>query len=212
MKTIKYPILYSIQPHDKGSAQVGILETTTERKEYSYPYNGNITLVDLPGLGSTKFPDVHTYCKNVKIDDCDAFIIIIAGRLTNNDVSWAKKLLLIKKPFLFVRSKIDQDFHNASKIEPFNEDAFEVEIRQEIKRNLQHIEMENEIRENILLVNNNDPKQWDFPRLTLAISKLFNLHRRECWNLSLQVPTQWTLEQKVRELKGICDLKLYICF
>ena len=137
---------------------------------------------------------------------------MLAGRLTNNDVSWAKKLLSIRKPFLFVRSKIDQDFQNASKKEPFNEDAFEVEIRQEIERNLQHIEMENEIRENILLVNNNDPKQWDFPRLTLAISKLFNFHNRECWNLSLQVPTEWTLEQKVKELKGICDLKLYICF
>lgn len=212
--SVKYSILHSIHPDDHGSAQVGIFETTTERKEYSYQSKGNITLVDLPGLGSSKFPDIQTYCHNIKIRDCDAFLIMIAGRLTNNDISWAKKLLSIKKPFLFVRTKIDEDFRNAKEEVSFDEDAFKLQLREDLKRSLkENIEFpEDKIRDIIFLVNNNDPKQWYFPHLTLAISDLFGFHKRECWILSLQGLTEGILKKKVKELKGICDLKLYISF
>jgi len=41
---------------EKGAAEVGSNETTTHPTEYPHPQNKQLVLVDLPGVGTPKFP------------------------------------------------------------------------------------------------------------------------------------------------------------
>nr|XP_024655591.1 T-cell-specific guanine nucleotide triphosphate-binding protein 1-like [Maylandia zebra] len=45
----------SIGDEDEGAAPTGVVETTSEVTEYLHPNYPNVTLWDLPGIGTTKF-------------------------------------------------------------------------------------------------------------------------------------------------------------
>ena len=78
---------------------------------YAHPNYPNVTLWDLPGVGTTKFP-ADQYLNHVGFETFDFFIIISATRFTENDVKLAREIQRMGKKFYFVRSKIDSDLYN----------------------------------------------------------------------------------------------------
>ncbi|XP_028424284.1 T-cell-specific guanine nucleotide triphosphate-binding protein 1-like [Perca flavescens] len=114
------------------AAPTGVKETTTDVTPYPHPKYSNVTLWDLPGIGTTKFP-ADEYLKLVEFKKFDFFIIISADRFRENDVKLAKEIQKMKKKFYFVRSKIDHNIRDEEETQgsEFNEEETLKEIRED---------------------------------------------------------------------------------
>uniref|UniRef100_A0A3P9DSU8 Interferon-inducible GTPase 5 n=1 Tax=Maylandia zebra TaxID=106582 RepID=A0A3P9DSU8_9CICH len=97
----------SIGDEDEGAAPTGVVETTSEVTEYLHPNYPNVTLWDLPGIGTTKF--LAKEIQKMKKKMFYFFIIVSETHITENDVKLALKIQEMGKKFYFVRSKIDKD-------------------------------------------------------------------------------------------------------
>ena len=184
------------------AAAVGVTETTKEPTVYDHPTNPKIKFWDLPGIGTPKYPDLETYCKEVELEKYHAFLIFTASRFTENDLNLAKKIRSIKKQFFFIRTKIDNDVRSEKRKRSFNERAMLEKIRRDCAENLNDL-LSNE--QDIFLISNHHPPNWDFDRLTQAILEALPLLQRESLTLSLGVLTSLStemLKRKVEVLKG----------
>ncbi|CAF91824.1 unnamed protein product, partial [Tetraodon nigroviridis] len=76
---------------EKEAAPTEVVETTADVKEYPHPDYPNVSLWDLPGIGTTKF-QADKYLKLVGFEKFDFFIIISDARFRENDVKLAKKI------------------------------------------------------------------------------------------------------------------------
>ncbi|XP_035767875.1 uncharacterized protein LOC102786383 [Neolamprologus brichardi] len=97
-----------VSDDEEGAVPTGVKQTTSEVTAYPHPNYSNVTLWDLPGIGTTKFP-ADKYLELVKFEKFDFFIIISDTRFRENDVKLAQEIQKMKKKFYFVRSKIDND-------------------------------------------------------------------------------------------------------
>ena len=82
---------------DELAAKVGQVESTLEPASYTYPDNPNITFMDLPGIGTPKFPNLKIYCKKVKLETYDVFLILTSVRFLEYDLQLAKKINSMNK-------------------------------------------------------------------------------------------------------------------
>ena len=57
---------------DERAAPTGVVETTTKTVPYPHPIYPNVTLWDLPGIGTTKFP-ADQYLEYVEFEKFDFF-------------------------------------------------------------------------------------------------------------------------------------------
>ena len=87
---------------------VGITETTVECVGYSHPNNLNILMWDLSGVGTENFPQ-QSYLEKVNASLFDVFIIMTAGRFTEQDTWLGKVMQERNTPVIFVRTKIGID-------------------------------------------------------------------------------------------------------
>lgn len=125
-------------------------------------------LWDLPGLGEALYPEAKTYYNKLELGKkFHAFLLFTRGVLTVNSQRLATRFSYARKPFLFVRTCIDIDVDNERKTKPetFDESAMTEEIRQSI---LKSLDLDNVSGEQIFLINNLEPKEWDFARLNDA--------------------------------------------
>uniref|UniRef100_A0A3P8Q9Z0 IRG-type G domain-containing protein n=1 Tax=Astatotilapia calliptera TaxID=8154 RepID=A0A3P8Q9Z0_ASTCA len=83
-------------------------DSTSEVAAYKHPDYPNVTLWDLPGIGTPMFP-AEKYLKRVEFRMFYFFIIVSETHITENDVKLALKIQEMGKKFYFVRSKIDND-------------------------------------------------------------------------------------------------------
>lgn len=113
---------------EEGAAATGVVETTVKCKPYPHPHYPSVTLWDLPGIGTTKFP-AKKYLKLVEFKRFDFFIIISSTRFRENDVKLAKELQKMKKNFYFVRSNIDNAIQAEKRKRDFNEESTLEKIR-----------------------------------------------------------------------------------
>ncbi|KAL7380490.1 hypothetical protein ABVT39_018820 [Epinephelus coioides] len=97
-----------IDNRDERAAPTGCVETTSEATPYPHPNYPNVTLWDLPGIGTPNF-SASNYLECVEFEKFDFFIIISADRFRENDVKLAQEIQRMKKKFYFVRSKIDHN-------------------------------------------------------------------------------------------------------
>ncbi|XP_032364628.1 T-cell-specific guanine nucleotide triphosphate-binding protein 2-like, partial [Etheostoma spectabile] len=86
-------------------------ETTKAPTSYPHPNYPNVTLWDLPGIGTTRFP-ADEYLKKVGFERYDVFFILSADRFRENDVKLAEEIQKMGKKFYFVRSKIDYNIRD----------------------------------------------------------------------------------------------------
>lgn len=164
-KTIILDAFFRLHDDDDMAAPVGVTATTLEPTAYDHPTNPKIKLWDLPGIGTTNYPDLETYCKELKLEQFHAFLIFSSSRFTKNDSQLAKEIGSMNKKFFFIRAKIDQDVEAAKRKKTFNEDAVLRKIRSSCSTNLAGL-LRNE--DDIFLISSHYPAKWDFLRLSQA--------------------------------------------
>ncbi|XP_078268001.1 interferon-inducible GTPase 1-like, partial [Rhinoraja longicauda] len=156
-----------LRSRDVGAAEVGMTMTTMEPTGYPHPNLPNVRYWDLPGIGSTRFP-VGSYLKEMQFKKYDFFIIVSAGRFTENDAYLAKEIKRLGKRFYFVRSKIDLDL-NAMRMDrrEFDKVAELEKIRCGCVSRLGKARIPDPI---VFLISSFEEDMYDFPRLMEALA------------------------------------------
>ena len=191
---------------DDDAAAVGPVEMTFEPASYSFPRNPNITLVDLPGIGTPTFPDLVTYCEKVGLETYDTFLILSAVRFTENDLELAKKIISMGKSFFLIRTKIDEDERNENRNRIPDIEAMLEKIRGNLYDYTKGLEI---AQDKIFLISNYYKDKWDFSRLIDAILDQLSTHQKEALTLSLRILSEKVLERKVKILRGTSHLKYF---
>lgn len=167
----------------EDSADVGVVETTIEKRPYQHPKYPKVTLWDLPGTGTPNFlPD--TYLEKVEFAKYDFFIIVSSSRFSYNEAVLAQKIKDVGKKFYFVRTKVDSDLYNVKKTKPtsFKKERVLQQIRDYCLANLSEIGV-SELR--VFLVSNFDMDAFDFPSLEETLLKELPAHKRHVFALLL---------------------------
>lgn len=184
---------------EEHAAPTGVTETTIERVPYPHPKLPQVTIWDLPGIGSTSFPP-ENYLKEMKFAEYDFFVIISATRFKENDAQLAKAIEMMKMNFYFVRTKIDNDIYNEKKSKPraFNKENVLMKIRGDCSKHLKEV-LSSEPP--VFLVSNLDVSDYDFPDLQTKLLRDLPAHKRHAFILSLNSVTETTINLKRDSLK-----------
>lgn len=196
----------SIKRGDKRFAETGVTEVTKVPTPYKYskdPKKPNITLWDCPGIGSATFPNVDHYCRSIKYEKYDVFIILTASMFSENIGNLAQKLRSIKKPFLLARTKIDEarTSEKRDKGKEFNE----AELLERCKEYcLTELKKKNVSFDNgdVFLISSHFSYCWDFPRLTEAIDNRLSSLKRDAFLFSMLALSEDIVKAKVERLTG----------
>uniref|UniRef100_A0A8C5F2D5 IRG-type G domain-containing protein n=1 Tax=Gopherus evgoodei TaxID=1825980 RepID=A0A8C5F2D5_9SAUR len=203
-----------LEDTDKGASETGVNETTMEPTAYPHPTYPNVTIWDLPGIGSPKFePD--TYLKQVQFSRYDFFIIISCTRFTSDDIQLTQEIQRLGKKFFFVRSKVDQDLTNENRY--YDAEGKLKQSNASVKRPHQYSESAilEGIRENciqwlktggggsprVFLVSRLDLGKYDFPKLQETLVDELPSHKRLTLLRSLSNTSKEILEKKKQQLQ-----------
>uniref|UniRef100_A0A3Q2WEV6 IRG-type G domain-containing protein n=1 Tax=Haplochromis burtoni TaxID=8153 RepID=A0A3Q2WEV6_HAPBU len=167
--------LRGMSDDDEGAAPTGVTETTMKVTPYPHPNYPNVTLWDLPGIGTTRFP-ADKYLKLVGFQKFDFFIIISDTRFRENDVKLAQEIQKMKKKFYFVRSKIDNNMRAEGRKKDFNEDEALTKIREYCIKGLQRQGIESP---QVFLVFSFELHLYNFPLLHQTLDRDLPAHKRD---------------------------------
>ncbi|TMS20992.1 Interferon-inducible GTPase 5 [Larimichthys crocea] len=178
-----------IDNKDERAAPTGCVETTLEVTGYPHPNYPNVTLWDLPGVGTMKFP-ADKYLNRVGFEKFDFFIIISATRFTENDVKLALEIQKMKKKFYFVRSKIDNDIRAEERSQrEFSGEQTLAQIRENC---IQGLQKQNIASPQVFLISSFDLHLYDFHLLEETLERELPEHKRNALlfampNISLEI-------------------------
>jgi GTP-binding protein EngB required for normal cell division len=97
--------LRGIHHSDQNAAMEGVTLTTREMASYTFPNNDQITLYDLPGVGTWSHP-IKSYMPDMNFKQFNYVLIVSSERFSENDTLIIKELRRLKMPFYLVRSKM----------------------------------------------------------------------------------------------------------
>ncbi|XP_028404190.1 uncharacterized protein LOC114526864 isoform X1 [Dendronephthya gigantea] len=135
---------------------------TQEPVGYTHPTEQNVEFWDLPGLGTARYPDPQSYYDQLGLaDKYDAFLLFTKTKDSTDCKRLAKRLECTGKPFLLIKTFIDEDVDNekAMKKENFDEETMKEKIRNNL---LEGLKIK---KDAIYLISNEKPFDWDFLRL-----------------------------------------------
>ncbi|XP_027256142.1 interferon-inducible GTPase 1 isoform X2 [Cricetulus griseus] len=191
--------LRGVGHEDEGAAAVGVVETTMKRTPYKHPKIKTLTLWDLPGIGTMKFPP-KDYLEKVKFQEYDFFILVSATHFTKLELDLAKAIRFMKKNYYLVRTKIDVDLENEKKNKPHTFD------RKEILQKMENYYI-NTLKTNgmdapqIFFISNNNLSVCDFPRLMKTLVKDLPNQKRHSFVLSLSNITEAAIDRKHKSMQ-----------
>ncbi|KAF7659092.1 hypothetical protein LDENG_00003350 [Lucifuga dentata] len=191
---------------DEGAAPIGCVETTSEVTPYPHPNYPNVTLWDLPGIGTIKFP-ADKYLEYVGFKKFDFFIIISAERFKENDAKLAKDIQKMKKKFYFVRSKIDHSMCDEKRNQKdFNAEKTLTLIRENCIKGLQDQGVESP---KVFLISSSELHLYDFHLLQETLERELPVHKREALLLAMRITNVQTIKKKKEafeaKIKWSCD-------
>ncbi|KAM5132031.1 interferon-inducible GTPase 5-like [Mantella aurantiaca] len=184
---------------EEGAAKTGVTETTMKPKAYQHPQYNNMTIWDLPGIGSPNFK-ASDYLQEVDFDRYDFFIIMSSERFRQNDMELAKQIKSMGKKFYFVRTKVDSDL-NASQIrrkKSYNEEKILNEIRDYCIECLREGGIQDQ---KVFLLSCLDFNKYDFYQMQETLEQELPSHKRHVFMLSLPNISYPILEKKKKALK-----------
>uniref|UniRef100_H3C674 IRG-type G domain-containing protein n=1 Tax=Tetraodon nigroviridis TaxID=99883 RepID=H3C674_TETNG len=188
-----------VDHRDEKAAPTGVVETTTVVKEYPHPSYPKVSLWDLPGIGTTKFP-ADEYLKHVEFERFDFFIIISDTRFRENDVKLAKEIQKMGKKFYFVRSKVDNDLQNAQRCQrDFDANQTLSLIRENCKQGLLR---EGVLAPQVFLLSNFEYQSHDFCCLCETLERELPQHKRDVLLFALANISLEIIEKKKEAFKS----------
>jgi predicted GTPase/uncharacterized protein (DUF697 family) len=191
--------LRGIRPSDPAAAAVGITECTTNPTPYNHPHFPNVVFWDLPGVGTPKNPQ-SSYKKRMNLGSYDFFIITISSRFTENAFWLAKTLNKIKKPYFFVRSKLDLEITMKKKHYPGTLDHHVIdELRSDIRKQTEQLSISPEIYVISGEIEHSD--RWDFPLLKKRIIEILPDVKKNTMIVSLGSFAEDIIDTKYQVLK-----------
>nr|XP_024655586.1 interferon-inducible GTPase 5-like [Maylandia zebra] len=161
-----------IGDEDDGAAPTDFAESSKDPIPYFHPDYPNVSLWDLPGIGTPKYP-ADKYLRSVPFKKYDFYIIISADHLTENDVKLAKEIQRMMKKFYFVHSKTDNDI-NVGKKKDFTAEGTLSKIRKNCVEGLQKQGIESP---QVFLVSSFEPRLYDFPLLRKTLERELDVQR-----------------------------------
>ncbi|XP_063353847.1 interferon-inducible GTPase 5-like [Pelmatolapia mariae] len=173
---------------EEGAALTGVTETTSEVTPYPHPNYPKVTLWDLPGIGTTKFP-ADKYLERVGFEKFDFFIIVSADRFRENDVKLAQEIQRMEKKFYFVRSKIDTDLRPERRKRNFSEEETLRKMRENCIQGLRDLGVESP---QVFLVSSFELHLYGFSLLHETLDRDLPEHQRHALlrampNISLEI-------------------------
>lgn len=186
--------LRGLEDEDEGAAPVGVVETTMNPTPYPLPKYSNVTIWDLPGIGTPNFT-VENYLEQVNFHTYDFFIILASERFKENHVMLAKEIAKQGKIFYFVRTKIDNDVMSQmkSRKQPVKEDAILEEIRKDCEENLKKAGLP---RSKVFLISSFELDKYDFQRLLEELEIELPGHKLRAFLISLPNISQNIIQRK----------------
>ncbi|XP_060549862.1 interferon-inducible GTPase 5-like [Pantherophis guttatus] len=168
---------------EAGSAPTGVVETTEKPTPYPHPKDPNVTLWDLPGIGTPTFR-ASTYLRQVRFSRYDFFILIASERFKASHVQLAQEICRQGKQFYFVRSKVDADLEASRKRRPqtYDEEAILGQMREHCRKCLRAEDMPDS---RVFLLSNWEINKYDFMMLEETLEKELPSHKRHAFLLSL---------------------------
>uniref|UniRef100_A0A3Q2WHR5 IRG-type G domain-containing protein n=1 Tax=Haplochromis burtoni TaxID=8153 RepID=A0A3Q2WHR5_HAPBU len=159
---------------EEGAALTGVVETTSEVTPYPHPNYPKVTLWDLPGIGTTKFP-ADKYLERVGFEKFDFFIIVSADRFRENDVKLSQEIQRMEKKFYFVRSKIDNDLRAERRKRNFSKEETLRKMRENCIQGLRDLDVE---APQVFLVSSFELHLYDFSLLHETLDRDLPEHKR----------------------------------
>uniref|UniRef100_A0A671M300 Immunity-related GTPase family, f1 n=1 Tax=Sinocyclocheilus anshuiensis TaxID=1608454 RepID=A0A671M300_9TELE len=179
---------------EEGTAKTGIVETTTEPAVYLHPKYKNVKVWDLPGIGTPNFK-ADEYLKLVQFERYDFFIIIASDRFRECHTQLAKEIMIMKKIFYFVRSKIDLSIEAEKRKKNFDLKKTLDTIRKDC---LRKIGIEDPV---VFLISGWELGKYDLNVLQERMEKELPQHKRRVLMLALPNITLEINERKKKALE-----------
>lgn len=201
------PPLGWVPPSDDPTlpAQVDIEECSMEPRAYRHPAFPSVEFWDLPGCGTVNFP-IEEYAERVGLAMFDFYIIMDCGRFRSTDVFLANLIEVeYRKPFFFVRSKVDVDVDSERRRAKANRVPFDPKQVLEKLRSGNIKKTLGNRADQVFFVSGHleDAQLYDLPRLQKAVvESLPSKAQRNMLLLSLSSWSREMIEDKYRVLQA----------
>uniref|UniRef100_A0A3B1ICZ9 IRG-type G domain-containing protein n=1 Tax=Astyanax mexicanus TaxID=7994 RepID=A0A3B1ICZ9_ASTMX len=161
-----------LEDDDEGAAKTGVNETTAEPTPYNHPTMSNVTLWDLPGVGSLNFT-ARTYVKEMQFEKYDFFFVVSSERFRENDIMLAKEIQKGNKRFYFIRSKVDNDIRGEERKKTFDREETLSKIRRDCQENLKELG-----NPPVFLISSCNLSEFDFEKLVSTLNSELPQHKQ----------------------------------
>ncbi|XP_007663989.2 interferon-inducible GTPase 5-like [Ornithorhynchus anatinus] len=184
---------------EPGSAETGVVETTLDPTPYPHPKYPNVTIWDLPGIGTPAF-QASRYLERVQFGRYDFFILIASERFTAHHAQLACEIQRLGKRFYFIRSKVDVDLAASRQRRPatFSEEGVLNEIRTHCRDRLR---AEGVAEPRVFLLSTFELGKYDFHLLGETLERELEGHKRHALLLALPNVSRQILDKKRASLQ-----------
>nr|XP_056701954.1 interferon-inducible GTPase 5-like [Euleptes europaea] len=191
--------LRNMSDYEEGAAQTGVMQTTMDIHGYPHPSFPNVTLWDLPGIGTPEFKP-KDYLKKINFSQYDFFIIVASERFSENDVLLAQEIKKMQKKYYYVRSKMDLCMDSEKRRPNFSEDKTLEKIKDYCCKNLR---MAGEPSPRVFLISRWYLNMYDFPLLQETLENELDDLKRNALILALPVFSREILEKKTSAMEAL---------
>lgn len=179
---------------DDGAAPTGVVEIRTRPTPYPHPNHSNVTVWDLPGIGTQNL-DPIAYLEQINFFRYDFFILISSEHFKSNHAKLAREMRELGQLCYFVRSKVDTDLEAAKKRRPraCDEETVLEKIRHKCQR---HLRKEGIRCPQVFLLSSWELSKYDFMALEETVEKELAKHKRHAFILALPNVSSEVLQKK----------------